>query len=80
MTVISIRISDDLNKHLDQIAYEEERSKTFLIRKAIENYLEDFQDYHLAEEGYKRYLAGGKKGYTIEEVAKRLNINPKELA
>ena len=79
MTTISLRIPDELNEVLEKLAVKEERSKSSLIKKAIKTYLEDLYDYNLAEEGYKRYLANGKKGSSLEEVAKELNINLDEL-
>ena len=79
MTTISVRISDQLNHSLEGLSIIHERTKTFLVIKAIEAYLEDLEDYNLAEEGYKRYLASGKKTHSLKEVAKRLKINPKDL-
>lgn len=74
MTNISIRISEDLNLALEDEARNQERSKSFLVKKAIESYLLDLHDYRLAEESYKEYLASGKKGYSLEEMKKRLGI------
>lgn len=79
MTTISLRIPDELNNILEKISKQQERSKTFIVKKAIENYLEDLTDYNLAEEGYKRYLADNKKGYNLKEVAKSLGIKMKDL-
>jgi len=47
-TSVSVRISDDLSKRLDELAKETERSKSFLIHKALEAYLEERADLQIA--------------------------------
>ena len=74
MSTISFRISDDLNSLLDEESKYQERSKSFIIKKAVKNYLEDLHDYRIAEEGYKQYLVQGKKGYSLEQIKKDLEI------
>ena len=41
MANISVRIPDDLDSTLEMAAKKLERSKSFLIRKALEEYLSD---------------------------------------
>jgi len=74
MTTISFRISDQLNKTLDNIAIKEERSKSSLIKKAIKTYLEDLYDYRLAEDGYKEYLTDGEVNYNMDEIKQKLGV------
>ena len=45
---LSIRLPEPLAKELDQIAEETERSRSFHIQKALENYIEDFADVQIA--------------------------------
>ena len=45
---LSIRLPEPLTKELDQIAEETERSRSFHIQKALENYIEDFADVQIA--------------------------------
>lgn len=47
-TSVSVRISDDLVKKLDELAKETERSRSFLIQKALEAYLDELADYQIA--------------------------------
>ena len=47
-TSISLRIPDDIHEQLEEIAEDTDRSKSYLIKKAIEQYLEEFADYQLA--------------------------------
>ncbi len=45
---LSIRLPEPLAKELAQIAEETERSRSFHIQKALENYFEDFADIQIA--------------------------------
>ena len=47
-TSVSIRIPDEIAKQIDEIAKETERSKSFIIQKAIESYINDFSDLQIA--------------------------------
>jgi len=47
-TPISIRLPDKTVNELDTLARKLERTKTFLIRKAIDTYLEEYADYLLS--------------------------------
>lgn len=46
--VISIRIPDELDEKLAEIAEETERPKSFHIQKAIESYLSELADLQVA--------------------------------
>ena len=48
MTTISVRVTDALAVELENVAREAERSKSFIIQKAIEAYLEDYADLQIA--------------------------------
>lgn len=48
MTTISVRVTDALAAELENVAKEAERSKSFIIQKAIEAYLEDYADLQIA--------------------------------
>ncbi len=45
---ISVRLPEELAKELDCLAKSMERSKTFLIREAVETYLSEYGDYRIA--------------------------------
>ncbi len=52
-TALSIRIPENLNKRLCFIAKETERSKSFLVQKALEFYIEDCADLQLALDRFR---------------------------
>jgi len=47
-TTISVRLSEEIAEQLEGIARSIERTKTYLIRKAIKQYLEEYADYQIA--------------------------------
>ena len=49
MTIsVSLRLSEEIVDQLNAIANSIDRSKSFLIKKAIEHYLEEYADYQIA--------------------------------
>ncbi len=71
MSTITARISGELDKALTEVAKSKERSKSFIISKAIQNYVlelqEDIEDYKDATE----ILAQNNPTYTLEEIEKK---------
>ncbi len=49
-TSVSIRLPDELAHSLEDLARTIERPKTYIIRTAIEEYLEEYADYLIALE------------------------------
>lgn len=48
MSQVTARLTDDIISALDQAAQSQNRSRAEIIRMAIENYLEDYDDLSLA--------------------------------
>lgn len=46
--MIAVRLPKELETQLERVAHETNRSKSYYIRKALEQYLEDREDYLLA--------------------------------
>jgi RHH-type transcriptional regulator, rel operon repressor / antitoxin RelB len=47
-TIVSVRLPKEVTERLDGIARETERSRSFIIQKALETYLEDQADLQVA--------------------------------
>jgi RHH-type transcriptional regulator, rel operon repressor / antitoxin RelB len=47
-TAISVRLPKALAAQLDSIARETERSRSYIIQKALESYVEDYADLQVA--------------------------------
>jgi len=45
---LSLRLPEDIAKKLDTLAKTLERSRTYIVTKAIQEYLEEYEDYLLA--------------------------------
>lgn len=64
---IAIRLPEELEKRLENLAKKTRRSKSFYVREALEHYLEDIEDYNEA----MVILENPGRLYTLEEVIKR---------
>ena len=50
---ISVRLPEELTQALEKVARTIDRPKTYLIRKALENYLVEYADYQIALDRYR---------------------------
>ena len=50
LMALSLRLPEDVEARLDKLARKTGRTKTFYIREAIIEHLEDLEDYYLALE------------------------------
>lgn len=46
--MLSVRLSDELQNRLEEAAQLTQRSKSFFVKEALERYLEDLEDFHIA--------------------------------
>ena len=49
-TSVSIRLPDDIADSLKSLSETIDRSKAYIIKKALQAYLEDYSDYLIAQE------------------------------
>ncbi len=45
---VSVRLPDDLAKRLDDLAKSLDRPRTYIVNKALREYLEEYEDYLIA--------------------------------
>ena len=69
--LISFRLSQELNSLLNAIVEENNITKNDFIRQAVVEKIEDIYDSKLADEVYKKWVEGGKKTFSHEEMMKR---------
>jgi len=48
MSLLAIRLPDKLSDRVEKITKELQRTKSFIVRKALERYLDDYIDYQIA--------------------------------
>jgi RHH-type transcriptional regulator, rel operon repressor / antitoxin RelB len=68
--MLSIRLPQELEEKLEKVSKSEDRSKSWIIRKALERYLEDLIDYREA----MQVLNSSSPIYTNEQATKRLGF------
>jgi len=68
--MLAIRLSEDIEKRLDELSKKTGRTKTYYAREAIIEHLDDLEDYYLAAERLKK---PGRR-WTMEEVEKELGL------
>jgi RHH-type rel operon transcriptional repressor/antitoxin RelB len=69
--ILSLRIPKVLDEKLKEIAKKTDRTRSYLVRKALEEYLEDLEDYLIA---FERYTREDKEYLTTEEFKRYLEI------
>lgn len=74
-TSTSVRLSEETEKRLSQLAMETGRTKAFYIRKIIEDHLEDMEDYYLAAETMAKIRRGEEKVTSWNEVVSDLGLD-----
>ena len=71
---ISIRLPEEVESRLSQLASLTGRSKTYYIREAIVEHLDDMEDLYLAERELEEIRAGRARPVPLEEVMKRYGM------
>ena len=69
--MLSVRLDDSTEKFLETLASETHRSKSFFVKEALKNYMEDMEDFYEAQvrsNGQKRNLI------SVEELEKSLGL------
>jgi RHH-type rel operon transcriptional repressor/antitoxin RelB len=71
MAMIAVRLPKELEERLTTLAQKTGRSKSYHVRQALLQYLEDIEDHYLAQERLESPLPGT----TLEELERRLGLN-----
>ncbi|MBA1420439.1 MAG: CopG family transcriptional regulator [Epsilonproteobacteria bacterium] len=71
---INIRMDETLLTDLDAYAHELERSRTYIIEKAVSTYF-DTLDEMISDKRIDELKAGNTEVYSLEEVVQRLGLN-----
>jgi RHH-type transcriptional regulator, rel operon repressor / antitoxin RelB len=68
--MLAIRLADAIERRLAALASETGRTKTALAREAILEYIDDLEDYYLAEARARR----NRKTIPLEDVERQLGL------
>jgi len=71
---VSIRIDPELDARLEKLAKKTGRTKSFYIKQAIEDHLEDLEDLYLAQRVVGRIESGKERVVSLKELERELAV------
>lgn len=75
LKALPVKIPAEMYERLSALATKTHRTKTFYVREALMNYLEDLEDVSLA----LKALEEPGRNYTMLEVAREIGLNEDEV-
>jgi RHH-type rel operon transcriptional repressor/antitoxin RelB len=69
--MLAIRLPQSIEKRLEKLARRTGRTKTFYVREAILEHLEDIEDLYLAEGALERIRDGKERTIPLRDALKR---------
>ena len=69
--MLAIRLPQSIEKRLEKLARRTGRTKSFYVRQAILEHLDDLEDLYQAERILERIRGGDEKTVPLEDVLKR---------
>ena len=72
--MLAIRLPDSIEKRLEKLARRTGRTKTYYVREAILQHLDDLEDMYLAERVLDRIRDGEENTVPLEDVMKRYGL------
>lgn len=72
---MSIRLPSDVESRLEKLATKTGRSKTFYVREAILEHLNDLEDLYLAESELRKIRSGRARTTPLAEVMKQYGMD-----
>jgi len=68
--MIAVRLPEEIEKRLDRLAKRTGRAKSYYVREALLNHLDDLEDIYMAEKRLEDIRAGRSRTIPLEEVMK----------
>ena len=68
---VSLRLPAEIESRLENLARRTGRTKSFYIREAVLEHLDDLEDLYLAERRFPEVLSGSSDTMPLEEILKR---------
>jgi predicted transcriptional regulator len=79
MTTLTFRVPDALAEELEKMCEEQDRTKSWFMKKALQEKMEEWRDIRIALKGRAEYERDPKKVSTHDEILKELGIAKKKL-
>ena len=70
-TTISVRLPEEMAEELERVSQTIERPKTYIVKKALEEYLREYSDYLIAIE---RLMDKDDETISADEMRERLGL------
>ena len=72
--MLAIRLPQTIEKRLEKLALRTGRTKTFYVREAILEHLDDLEDQYQAERVLERLRSGDEDTIPLKDVLKRYGL------
>ena len=72
--MLAIRLPQSIEKRLEKLARRTGRTKTFYVREAILEHLDDLEEVYLAERILGRIRSGKERTIPLEDALKRYGL------
>ena len=69
--MLAIRLPQSIEKRLEKLARRTGRTKTYYVREAILQHLEELEDIYFAEQSLERIRRGEERTIPLKDVLKR---------
>lgn len=73
--MLAIRLPQSIEKRLEKLARRTGRTKTYYVREAILEHLEDLEDMYLAERALERIRSGEERTIPLKDAMKRHGLD-----
>ena len=73
--MLAVRIPEEMELRLIDLCKKTHRSKSYYVKQALAEFLEERAEIEEAVEAYKEYLSSGKKGLTLDEMKKKYGFD-----
>lgn len=70
MHTLTFHVDDTLNQQIEVFAKTHERSKAYILRKAVESYLADQSDLEIGRQALDEFYNDGFKTYSLNQIKK----------
>lgn len=72
--MLAIRLPQSIERRLDKLARRTGRTKTYYVREAILEHLQDLEDLYAAERVLRRIQSGEERTRALKHVVKRHGV------
>ncbi len=73
--MITLELDDETADVLNALSEQQHLSPAQLVKAALREYLEDYQDAKRADAAYQRYLDSGKASHSLDDVVKSFGLD-----